>query len=139
MTEKKEEKTKKSILRDQRIFVRLTTEEFLELKTRASSNHRKVSEFVRETDFADKWVKLNDDWHLYDAIRSTNNDLNRLGNYLIHLTNILENKENSQEALDAVKELQKQVHDAITVTDKAKRYAHKAVFGDKYTDLVDVL
>ena len=84
MTEKKEEKTKKSILRDQRIFVRLTTEEFLELKTRASSNHRKVSEFVRETVFADKWVKLNDDWHLYDAIRSTNNDLNRLGNYYNH-------------------------------------------------------
>ena len=53
MTEKKEEKTKKSILRDQRIFVRLTTEEFLELKTRASSNHRKVSEFVRETVFAE--------------------------------------------------------------------------------------
>ncbi len=126
-----EEQSKNPNLREHRIFVRMTTEEFLELKTRALNNNRKVSEYVRETVFADKWVKLNDDWHLYDELRSTHNDLNRLGNYLIHLTSVLEQKALSTDVIKSVKKLQAHVHDAIQTTDKAKELAHQAVFGKK--------
>lgn len=124
-------KPKNPNLRDCNILIRLTTSEFLELKTRALNNNRKVSEYVRETVFADKWIKLNDDWHLYDELRSTHNDLNRLGNYIIHLTSVLEQKALSADVLKSVKELQAHVHDAIQTTDKAKELAHQAVFGKK--------
>lgn len=130
-----ESKPKNPNLRDCNILIRLTTSEFLELKTRALNNNRKVSEYVRETVFADKWIKLNDDWHLYDELRSTHNDLNRLGNYIIHLTSVLEQKALSADVLksvkESVKELQAHVHDAIQTTDKAKELAHQAVFGKK--------
>ena len=126
-----ESKPKNPNLRDCNILIRLTTSEFLELKTRALNNNRKVSEYVRETVFADKWIKLNDDWHLYDELRSTHNDLNRLGNYIIHLTSVLEQKALSADVLKSVKELQAHVHEAIQTTDKAKELAHQAVFGKK--------
>ena len=126
-----ESKPKNPNLRDCNILIRLTTSEFLELKTRALNNNRKVSEYVRETVFADKWIKLNDDWHLYDELRSTHNDLNRIGNYIIHLTNVLEQKALSADVLKSVKELQAHVHDAIQTTDKAKELAQQAVFGKK--------
>lgn len=124
-------KPKNPNLRDCNILIRLTTSEFFELKTRALNNNRKVSEYVRETVFADKWIKLNDDWHLYDELRSTHNDLNRLGNYLIHLTSVLEQKALSADVLKSVKELQAHIHNAIQTTDKAKEIAHQAVFGKK--------
>lgn len=77
--------------------IRLTQSEYEELNLRATENSMTISEYMRYMIFKDKNIKINTDYDLYMAIKHLHNDINRLGNYLVHVTSVIEKAKSYKE------------------------------------------
>lgn len=73
--------------------IRLTETEYKDLNLRASTNRMTISEYIRFMIFKDKEIKINTEYDLFMEIKRFHADLNKLGNYLVHVTSVIEDAE----------------------------------------------
>ena len=109
------------------IHIRLKEDEYIELRTRANNNDLSLSHFVRNTVFSNRFIQINTDYDLYIEIKKLHADLNRLGNYLVHVSSLLE----LQTDQSNLEKLRISISKTINESEKLKKIVIKAIKGQK--------
>src|SRR5574344_2030187 len=83
--------------------VRFNRDEYIELLLRANNNDMKITEYIKNTIFSDKYRLLNSDYDLYERFGQILNVLTRTGNFLVKVGKLCE-KQNDYKNLNLLRE-----------------------------------
>lgn len=114
METKIEDKRYKSIDKEKRktyeVHLRLSPEDYVNIRTNASLNGMKITEYIRNKALSETYCKINTDYDLFNALNKAINVLTRSGNYMVKVISLCELSENYIKSIDlkTIIEIEKQ-------------------------------